>query len=198
MNKPRVVLPGILVGVIALALAVALGVLLPKANGSTGDLSLPDTLPGGYVAADLRTAYEGLSSTTDEQKAAYATQQVNAKNFAAKSYDEVGVSGVARNYLTKDGQGFVAVQLIRAEGGVLSPYLFADPATAEPGSSVDRLLKAGDATCIETGAADGAGSVQQSMIRCQIAEHGLTLQVTTQAPLASVEKIIDDIWHKVA
>jgi hypothetical protein len=198
VNKPRVVLPGVVIGVIGLALAVAFGVLLPKANGDTGDLTLPATLPGGYVAADTRAAYEALSSATDEQKASYATQQVNAKKFAAKSFDEVGVSGVARNYLTKDGQGFIAVQLIRAEGGALSPYLFTDPATAESGTSLDHFVKAGDALCIETGAADGSGGVTQSMIECQKSEHGLTLQVTTQADIATVGALIDKIWDKVA
>ncbi|WP_300681512.1 hypothetical protein [Nocardioides sp.] len=198
MNKPRVVLPGVLIGVVALALAVVFGVLLPKAHGDTGNLSLPDKLPGGYVAADLRSAYDSISSATDAQKASYATQQVNAKKYADTSFKSMGISAVARNYLTKDGQGFIAVQLIRAEGGALSPYLFTDPAQAQSGSSLDHFVKAGDATCIETGTANGTSKLTQSMIECQKSEHGLTLQVTTQGEVATVGKLIDSIWAEVA
>lgn len=198
MNKPRVVLPGVIVGLVALVLVAVFGIFLPKASGQTGDLVLPDKLPGGYVAADLRAAYEKLESVTDADIASYATEQVNAKKFAAKSFANLDIEGVSRNYLTADGQGFIAVQLIRAAGGALSPFLFSDPARATQGTSLDHLVKAGDATCIETGTADGSGGVQQSVIECQKSAHGLTLQVTTQAKIAEVADLVDTIWDEVA
>ncbi|UDY23901.1 hypothetical protein [Nocardioides sp. Kera G14] len=198
MNKHRVVLPGLIVGALLLALVAVFAIFLPKVEGKTGDLTLPATLPGGYVAADRREAYESLTSATDADKANYVTSQVNAGKFAAKSYKAMGVEGVSRNYLTKDGQQFVAVQLIRAQGGAISPFLFTDPKTAEQGTQLDHYVKAGDATCIETGTSDGAGKVQQSVIECQKSEDGLTLQVTTQNSISAVGKLIDAIWDDVA
>ncbi|MFT4263633.1 MAG: hypothetical protein QM572_09645 [Nocardioides sp.] len=201
MKSPRVVLPGVVAGVLLLAVAVAFAVFLPKAHGET-TLVLPDKLPGGYVAADLRAAYEGIDGATDEDKATYATAQVNARKYSAKAFKAAGVEGVARNYLTKDGSEFIAVQLIRADGGALSPYLFTDPATASSGTSLDHYVKAGHALCIETGTADGSGNVQQSVIECQRSEDGLTLQVTTQSSAddvaKAVGKIVDSVWDEVA
>jgi hypothetical protein len=198
VTKPRVVLPGIIVGALLLGLAVVFAVLLPKAQGATGDLALPDSLPGGYIAADTSAAYAALSGSDDATKQQYADQQVASNEFAAKSFKGVDVEGVSRNYLTKDGQEFIAVQLIRAEGGALSPFLFSDPAKAQSGQQLDHLVKAGDATCIETGVADGNGGIQQSVIQCQKSEHGLTLQLTTQNSVKAVGTLVDDVWDAVS
>lgn len=198
MNTPRVVLPGIVTGAVVLLLLAALGIFLPKATGSTGDLALPDSLSGGYVAADLREAYADLQQATDEQKASYVTTQVNARAFADQALAEAGVDGVSRNYLSSDGSGFIAVQLLRAEGGAVSPFLFTDPATADASSQIDRLVNVGDALCIETGFGDGQGGFRQSLIECQKSDHGLTLQLTTQGTVETVEALIEDVWAEVA
>ncbi len=84
VTKPRVVLPGVLVGLLLLGLAVVFAVVLPKAQRD-GRSRLPDKLPGGYIAADTSEAYAALTNTTDADKQNYADQQVASNKFAAKS-----------------------------------------------------------------------------------------------------------------
>lgn len=181
---------------IVLALFVVFAVLLPKADGE-GDLSLPDTLPGGYTATDLEKAYQGAQGASAEQITQQAATERSSRTYGDKALADSGATAVTRSYVTKDLANALVVQAFRAEGGAFSPFQLADPKAAQSGQSVERLVKKGDAVCIERGAADGNGGVQASYVECQKSEGGLTIQVTSPLSLAKTVALVDDVFEKV-
>jgi hypothetical protein len=196
VSNRRIVLPGAVLGVVVLALFVVFAVLLPKANGE-GDLSLPDTLPGGYTATDLTKAYRDAPGATADKVAEAAATERSARTYGDKVLAASGVEAVTRSYVTKDLATPLVVQAFRARGGAFAPFQFADPAASQQGQSVERLVKKGDAVCIERGAADGNGGVQASYVECQKSEGELTVQVTSPLSLAKTVDLVDDVFEKI-
>jgi hypothetical protein len=198
VSNRRVVLPGVILGVVLLALAVVFAIVLPKVNGEPSDVSLPDTLPGGYTATDLEKAYAKAPGATAEQvKQASATERT-ARAYGDKALAASGAVAATRTYVTKDLSSPLVVQVFRAPGGAFSPFQFSDPKTAQSGQQVERLVSKGDVVCIETGSADGKGGVQASYVQCQKSEGDTTVQVTTPLALDKAVGVVDDVFDEVA
>jgi hypothetical protein len=198
VNNRRVVLPGVILGVLALALAVVFAVVLPKVNGESGDISLPDRLPGGYTATDLAEAYQGAEGATAEKiQQASATERI-ARSYANKQLEDSGVTAETRTYVSKDLSSPLVVQVFRAPGGAFAPFQFADPKSTQAGQQVQRLVRKGDVVCIENGSADGNGGVQSAYVECQKSEGDTTVQVTSPLPLDKAVKVVDDVFDEVA
>jgi hypothetical protein len=200
VSNRRVVLPGVILGVLVLALAAVFAIVLPKVNGENDTLSLPDTLPGGYTAVDLEKAYAsaGSQGATDDDITKAAAAARNERTFGDDSLDGADMDAVTRAYASKDLQTGVFVQLYRAAGGALSPYQFSVPKNAQAGESIQQLVRKGDVVCIENGSADGQGSLQTSFVQCQKSEGEMTVQVTTSLELDKAVDLTDTVFDQVA
>ena len=198
MSNRRVVLPGIILGVVLLALAVVFAIVLPKVHGESSDVSLPDTLPGGYTATDLEKAYKNAPDATDEQVQQASATERSARAYGDKALAASGAVAATRAYVSKDLSSQLIVQVFRAAGGAFSPFRFTDPKTAQSGQPVERLVSKGDVVCIETGSADGKGGVQPSYVQCQKSDGDLTVQVTTPMALDKAVGAVDDVFDEVA
>lgn len=197
MSNRRIVLPGIILGVVVLALAAVFAIVLPKVNGETDDLSLPATLPGGYTASDLAQAWKGAPGATDDKIDQAAASERTSRDYGDKTLAAAGVDAVTRTYVGDDYQTYVVVQAFRAQGGAFSPFQFTDPANAESGQEIQHLVKHGDAVCIEFGSADGQGGSQASYVECQKSEGDYTVQVTSQLELDEAVKLVDVVYDEL-
>jgi hypothetical protein len=177
---------GIGLGVVCLGLIAAFAIALPKATGedgaaaSTGPLALPDTLPGGYTAADLPEAFTGDYA---DRAAEISKVQQAAREHGDLVLSDVLGTAVTRTYASKDLHALF-VQAFRAAGGAFAPDSLPDPATAQ-GQSVPELVSVGDGACIVTRQAAQAGaavdeSAPPAYAQCQVSEGELTVQVGAQ------------------
>lgn len=198
MSNRRVVLPGVIIGVLLLALAVVFAVVLPKANGDNGDLSLPDTLPGGFSATDLSSTWKNAPEATADKVESAAASERSARTYGDNAFEAAGVDAVTRGYIDEKFQQPVFVQAFRAQGGAFSPFQFADPKTAQSGQQVQRLVRQGDAICIEVGSSDGQGGSQPAYVQCQKSEGDLTVQVTSPLALDKAADLVDTVFDEVA
>lgn len=199
MSNRRVVLPGAVLGVLLLALAVVFAIALPKVSGeSNGELSLPDKLPGGYAATDLASTWKNAPEATEEKIESAAATERSARTYGDKAFRAAGVDAVTRGYVdAKFAQG-VFVQAFHAQGGAFSPFQFADPKGAQAGQQVQRLVRQGDALCIEVGSADGQGGSQPAYVQCQKSEDDLTVQVTTPLALDKAADLVDAVFAELS
>lgn len=197
-KNSRIVVLGIVLGAILLALVTVFAVVLPKVDDESGAVKLPDTLPGGYVATDLPEAFAGAPSSDKDQVDAAVRSERASRDFGDQVLADSGANAATRTYLGKDMQTAVVVQAFRAAGGAFSPFQFTDPDTAEPGTQVEKLVREGDAVCIQRGMADGKGGVSGGYIQCQRSEGDLTIQVTTQLELDDAVDMVDTVWSKVS
>jgi hypothetical protein len=182
---------GIALGVVLLGLVAAFAIALPKAadadagdaavEAAPGPLTLPDTLPGGYTAADLPEAFTGdYADRADEiAKAQQAILDHGNKVLA----DVLGEPAVTRTYASADLHA-VFVQGFRAAGGAFAPDSLPDPASAQ-GQAVPELLSVGDGVCIVTRQASQAGAPLDPTsppadAQCQVSEGQLTVQIGAQ------------------
>ncbi|GAB7005864.1 hypothetical protein JCM18899A_33370 [Nocardioides sp. AN3] len=198
MSNRRIVLPGVIIGVLLLALAIVFAVVLPKAHGDSGDVSLPDTLPGGYTATDLVEAYKHAPNATDTQVQQASAAARTARSYGDKALKDSGVTAATRTYIDKKLSTPLFVQVFKASGGAFSPFEFSDPASAQSNQQVQRLVRKGDVVCIENGSADGQGGVQASYVQCQKSEGNTTVQVTSPLELAKAVALVDDVFNEVA
>lgn len=172
----------VLLGLVILGALVAFSVALPKATGSSsGELKLPDTLPGGYVATDLPKAFAG-------GQAADRADQIAAQEAHARKYGDAVLSdvlpnaAVTRTYVTKDLQA-VYVQAFRSEGGAFAPNSMSDPKTTGEKHAPLELSRVGDAVCIQSWGSQAATGQPQpanpQYVQCQRSEDALTVQVSS-------------------
>ncbi|MBI2244941.1 MAG: hypothetical protein HYU55_13755 [Nocardioides sp.] len=113
---------GIAIGVIALGLLALFAIALPKAVGEddgAARLVLPDTLPGGYAAADDPASFEGGDYA--DQADSIAEQEKSNSAYGNRVLPEVlGHAAATRTYVL-DGTKAVFVQVFDAEGGAFAP-----------------------------------------------------------------------------
>lgn len=206
MSKSRtsdVPLTGIAIGAVLLALVVVFAVFLPRAIGdtgsSTGSLTLPASLPGGYVAADRTAAWTNASSSVKGHEAEIVAQVKAELAYGDKALTKTSKNAFAnRIYLKGDGKSIFFVQAFRSAGGAFSPGEISDPMKLQQGSSVQQLLKVGNAVCIVDGTVGNPGQVQPSQTQCQRSEGDLTVQVTApQVAASDVAKVADLVLSKV-
>jgi hypothetical protein len=195
-------LTGIAIGAVVLALFVVFAVLLPKAEGDDANTSrvvLPNSLPGGYLAADQTAAWKGASSSVAGHEAEVAAQVRSELKFGDSALEKTTNGGFGnRIYLKKGAQAIFFVQVFRAEGGAFSPGEISDPSKLQQNSSVQQLTKVGDSTCIVDGTVGTGGQVQPNQTQCQRTKGGLTVQVTAPSVAASdVAKVADLVLAQV-
>jgi hypothetical protein len=194
-------LTGMAIGAVVLALFVVFAVLLPKAEGDDANSSrivLPNSLPGGYVAADRTEAWKGTSGVAGHEAEVVAQVKSELK-FGNAALDKTTGGGFGnRIYLKQGAQQVFFVQVFRAEGGALSPGEISDPSQLQQGTSVQQLTKVGDAVCVIDGSVGTGGQVQPSQTQCQRSKSGLTVQVTAPSVAASdVAKVADLVLAQV-
>ena len=197
MSNRRVVLPGVILGIIVLALAAVFAVVLPRVNGDSKDIALPDKLSGGYTATDLEAAYKGAKGATDAKVQQASATERSARTYGDKALKASGVKSATRSYVSKDLSTPLIVQVFRAPGGAFAPFQFSDPKTAQSGQQVESLVRKGDVVCIQTGQADGQGNVQPSYVECQKSDGDLTVQVTSPLALTKAVALVDDVFDEV-
>lgn len=187
---------GLAVGVVILGLLVAFSVGLPKAVGDSegGDLALPDTLPGGYTAADLPEAFTG---EYEKQGDAISSQQQQTREHGDEVLaDVLDEEAVTRTYASKDLRTAVFVQAFRAAGGAFAPDSLPDPEQAQ---GAPEMVAVGDAACIVTSSPAQPGqpadpSAPPAYTQCQLGDGELTVQVGAQGvPPEDVAQIADEV-----
>lgn len=194
---------GLVLGVVLLALVIGFAVLLPKASDeSTGALKLPDTLPGGYTAADLEQAFTGQYASKAKTLAA---QQRTTKEYGDKVLSDVlQEDAVTRTYASKDLSTGVFVQAFRAAGGAFAPESIPDPAVTQQERTAQELVRQGDAVCIVqwTPVANGSPvdpSAVPTFASCQHSEGDLTVQASAPSmAVADLVKLTDAAFAAVS
>lgn len=198
---------GILAGVAVLALLVVFAVLLPRTTDGAGaeePLGLPDTLPGGYVAADLDRAFAGQYD--EDQAETLSGRQASAREHADDVLGEVyDHAAASRTYASEDLSQAVFVQAFRAAGGAFAPEMISEEGAGSTGAATQELVREGDAVCIvqrqavDPAAGAPADADTPSYVECQRSEGELTVQATASsiAP-EDLVALVDAAWESVA
>jgi hypothetical protein len=194
-------LAAILLGLLFLGLVAAFAIGLPKAQGDEAGhdaaeeltLTLPDTLPGGYVASDNPDAFtEGqLADQADE----IAKQEQANREYGNKALPEaLGTAAATRTYVA-NGTEAVFVQAFQSEGGAFAPNSVPDPANS--GGQANTEIKAvGDGACILTYAqAQAEGQAPPvGFSQCQVSQGEVTVQIGSSAVSAEdLVSVADDL-----
>ena len=194
---------GLLLGLVVLGLFAAFAIGLPKAEGDEGatggtvDISLPDSLPGGFVAADDADSFKGgqLAAQADQ----IAKQEKANTAYGNKVLPEVlGTSAVTRSYV-KDGTNAVYVQAFQSEGGAFAPNNIPDPSQAA-GAPATQMKGVGDGVCILSygQGAPGSDPTQPVFTQCQVTHDQLTVQIAAAAVTADdLVKAADGLLEKL-
>ncbi len=183
---------GILVGLVLLGLMAAFAIGLPKTadaeeGGSQVELSLPDTLPGGYTAADLPESF--ADGELAEQADQIAEQQAESTEYGDEVLPEVlGHPAVTRSYVV-DGSKAVFVQVFAAEGGALAPGSLTDPATTGGTGGLTMENVDGAACIVGYGQTQDGSLGEPTSTQCQLSEDGLTVQ--TQSNQVGAEELVE-------
>ena len=186
---------GILLGVVLLGLIALFAIVLPKTTDAEAaestaeaplELVLPDTLPGGYAAADDPASFKG--SQLAAQAATIAKQQGANSTYANSVLPKVlGRSAVSRTYVYGGTQA-VYVQAFQSEGGAFAPNDLADPAS---GTAPTQMKQVGDGACILTfsQSAPGQPASTPAFTQCQVTHGSVTVQIGSAgiAPTELVE-----------
>lgn len=176
---------GLTFGVIALAIVIIFAVGLPRWHKNAGQdaINLPDTLSGGFVAADTpagTAALNGLKSsggvTNQEiQQFVSAATQFHGQN-ATDATNALGVATAGRYYVSPDGK---IIALTAARGSQSAWF---------PG--VGSYSKHGDVTCFS----GSSGSVD-----CRRTSENLTVEANAQGVDAdTTAAAIDEVYNGIA
>ena len=191
---------GIAIGVLALGLLALFAIVLPKAVGEddgAARLVLPDTLPGGYAAADDPASFEGGDYA--DQADSIAQQEKSNSDYGNRVLPEVlGHAAATRTYVL-DGTKAVFVQVFDAEGGAFAPNSIPDP-EASGGAPANEVTNVGDGVCILSygqGSTD-AGPADPVFSQCQVTRDGRTVQigaseVDAEDLVATADGLLDDL-----
>lgn len=201
-KNTRTVVIGIVLGLVLLGAMTAFAVALPKVDdgghAAGGAIELPDTLPGGYVATDLPEAFRDAPEGSEDQIDAAVRNEQAAREYGDQVLADSGATAATRTYLGEDMQTAVVVQAFRAAGGAFAPFQFTDPSQVQAGQALERLVREGNAVCIQKGTATGTGEVEGGYVQCQRSEGDLTIQVTTPLPLDEAAAMVDTVWTQVS
>lgn len=180
---------GIVVGVVLLGLVAAFAIGLPKtadaADGEeaapTVELSLPDTLPGGYAAADQPESF--AEGELAEQAETIAQQQADGTAYGNEVLPDVlGHPAVTRSYVV-EGSKAVFVQVFAAEGGALAPNSLTDPESTGGAGGLTMENIDGAACILSYGQSEDGSVGEPASTQCQLSGDGLTVQVqSNQVP----------------
>ena len=185
---------GIAVGIVLLGLLAAFAIALPKAHGDTEDapqpidVTLPDTLPGGYAAADDPESFKG--GQLADQAEQIAQQQAASTTYGNEVLPDVlGNPAATRSYVV-DGTKAVFVQVFQAQGGAFAPTVLTDPATTNGGGGTT-MEAVGDGVCILTyGQSQDGTTGDPAASQCQVTRGELTVQIqSTTVPAEELVKV---------
>ena len=187
---------GIAVDVVLLALVGLFAIGLPKVAKADAseevELVLPDTLPGGYAAADDPDSF--ADGELAAQAEAIATQQAASTEYGNTVLPKVlGTPAVTRSYVV-DGTQAVFVQVFRSAGGAFAPGVLTDPTTTN-GAGGTTMEKVGDGACILTYGQSADGSAAEpSDSQCQVTSGDLTVQIQSSGvPAKDLVTVADGI-----
>jgi hypothetical protein len=195
----------IALGVVLLGLLAAFAIGLPKASpaedskGSQSvDLTLPDTLRGGYAAADDAASFKG--GQLAQQADAIAEQQQASTTYGNKVLPEVlGTSAATRSYVV-DGTKAVFVQAFQSTGGAFAPSTLTDPSTSN-GAGGTTMESVGDGACILSYAPTQGGaqpSTAPSSSQCQVTRDTLTVQIqSSEVPAKDLVTVADSLLDQL-
>lgn len=185
---------GIAVGIVLLGLLAAFAIALPKAHGDTEDapqpidLTLPDTLPGGYAAADDPASFKGGQLAGQAEQ--IAQQQAASTKYGNEVLPDVlGNPAATRSYVV-DGTKAVFVQVFQAQGGAFAPTVLTDPSTTNGGGGTT-MEAVGDGVCILTyGQSQDGTTGDPAANQCQVTHGELTVQIqSTTVPAEELVKV---------
>lgn len=169
----------IAIGAITLGLLALFAIALPKVVDDEGEavrLVLPDTLPGGYAAADDPATFE--DGDYADQAESIAERERSNSDYGNRILPEVlGHAAATRTYVL-DGTKAVFVQVFDAEGGAFAPNSIPAP-EASGGAPANEVTNVGDGVCILSygqGSTD-AGPADPVFSQCQVSRDGRTVQI---------------------
>ena len=179
---------GILLGLLFLGLIAAFAIGLPKAHGDEAStesaeqltLTLPDTLPGGYIASDDPAAFAD-GELADQADQIVAQEKASRANGDQVLPDVLDTAAVTRTYVA-NGTEAVFVQAFQSTGGAFSPNSLPDP-EASGGQASTELVKVGDGACILSyGQAQAEGQAAPvAFSQCQVTQGAVTVQIGSSA-----------------
>jgi hypothetical protein len=176
---------GVVLGVIALAVFVVFGVLLPELTEDEV-VELPDALPGGWIAADLAPAVDADDAS--------AADRERATDYINDVYADVYTEPVTvRAYTDKELSSFAVVTVFTSDGGAFGPpYGVIDPRVRGLERAPVELVRRGDVMCMATYPEDAE---VPTSVGCQLPVGGHTIQVYSNLP--SLDDTVD-LVHEVA
>jgi hypothetical protein len=175
---------GILLGLLFLGLMAAFAIGLPKAHGDEAaesaaeslDLTLPDKLPGGYIASDDPAAFAG-GQLADQAEDIAKQEQANRKYGDKVLPDALGTAAVTRTYVA-NGTEAVFVQAFQATGGAFAPNSVPDPANAGGQASTEMKRVGGGACILSYGQPPAEGQAAPiAFSQCQVSKGQVTVQI---------------------
>jgi hypothetical protein len=181
---------GVAVGILLLGLMAAFAIGLPKSADTSEteeaapdvELTLPDTLPGGYAAADLPESF--ADGELAEQAETIAEQQAESADYGNEVLPDVlGHPAVTRSYVL-DGSKAVFVQVFAAEGGALAPNSLTDPEGTGGAGGLTMENVDGAACILGYGQSQDGSLGDPTSTQCQLSEDGLTVQVQSNQVVA--------------
>jgi hypothetical protein len=194
-------LAAILLGLLFLGLMAAFAIGLPKAQGDEAGheaaeeltLTLPGTLPGGYVASDDPDAFADgqLANQADEIA---KQEQANRAYGNTVLPEALGTAAETRTYVA-NGTEAVFVQAFQSEGGAFAPNSVPDPAN-NGGQASTEMAAVGDGACIVTyGQAQAEGQAPPvAFSQCQVSQGQVTVQIGSSAVAAEdLVGVADDL-----
>jgi hypothetical protein len=193
-NRRRDLAVGVVLGAIGLGLFVGFGVLLPQLTEDDDAVELPDSLPGGWLAADIPAPNDGASGTDAREQ---ATEYV--RKVYAGVYDE---PVAFRAYTDADVSTFVVVTVFTSDGGAFGPPNgVADPEQLSLKRATTELVRRGDVLCVANyppvaeDADDTDDSATPLGVSCQLPTNGHTIQLATNG--LSLDETVE-LVHEVA
>jgi len=176
-STDRTTWAAIAIGVLLLGLVAAFAVGLPEVvDEPETELSLPDTLPGGYAAADDAGSF--ADGEYADQAEDIARQEKANSDYGNRVLPEVlGHAAATRTYVL-DGTRAVFVQVFDAEGGAFAPNSLADPEGAS-GVPANEMVAVGDGVCILSYGQGSTGEEPAEPVfsQCQVTREGRTVQI---------------------
>jgi hypothetical protein len=193
-------LVAILLGLLFLGLMAAFAIGLPKAQGDEAGhdaaeltLTLPASLPGGYVASDDPDAFAD-GQLADQADQIAEQEQANREYGNTVLPEALGTAAETRTYVA-NGTEAVFVQAFQSEGGAFAPNSVPDPANTG-GQASTEMKSVGDGACILTyGQAQAEGQAPPvAFTQCQVSEGEVTVQIGSSAVAAEdLVGVADDL-----
>lgn len=182
---------GIILGLVILGAVAAFAIGLPKAHGDQSQddltLTLPDELPGGYIASDDPAAFEG-GQLADQADQIVAQEKANEEYGNRVLPEVLGRAAVTRTYVAEGTQA-IFVQAFHSAGGAFAPNNLPDP-DGTGGQAPTEMARVGDGVCILSyGQAAPGGKAEPVFSQCQVTRGELTAQVGSGA--VSAEDLVD-------